>query len=87
MRLRDDVARELPSPVVVVALAAGEIELALPPIPDGAAGVEERLRPLVDGDGDRQAARLARDVGGQREKLSALVGERRRLLPVDPADD
>ncbi len=71
--------------LVVVTLAAREVELALAPMVDGPARVEERLRPRVDRDLDRQAARLARDVGGQRQQLPALVGERRRALPVDPA--
>ena len=34
---------------------------------------------------DRQAARLARDVGGQRQQLAALPGEGRGLLPVGAA--
>src|SRR5439155_1674588 len=41
---------------------------------------------LVDGDVDRHAARLAREVGGQRQELLALVGERRRLLAIDAAE-
>src|SRR6266850_5404515 len=57
VRLRDDVARELPSPVGVVTLGAREVELALAPVEGGAAGVEERLRARVDGDVDRQDAR------------------------------
>jgi len=37
VRLRDDVARELPSPVGVVTLGAREVELALAPVEGGAA--------------------------------------------------
>jgi len=86
VRLRNEVAREPPAPVVVMTLAAGQIELPLAPVEGGATGIEERLRPLVDRDLDRQAARLARDVGGQREQLPPLPGERRRLLPVGAAE-
>src|SRR5437879_7190714 len=78
MRLRNDVARELPSPVVVVALRAREVELALAPVERRAAGGEERPHPRGDRDVDRQAARLARDERGEREQLPALVGERGR---------
>ena len=82
MPLGHDVAREAPVPVVVVALAAGEVQLALAPIERRAAGLEKRPRALVDQDVDRQAARLARDVRGQRQELTALVRERRRLLAL-----
>ena len=78
MRLRDGGAGELLAPVVVMALAACEIELALP-------ALEERapcFRPFVPTRLDRHAARLARDVGGEREQLAALVGEGRGLLPL-----
>src|SRR5947208_13959352 len=60
MRLRNDVARELPSPVVVVALRAREVELALAPVERRAAGGEERPHPRGDRDVDRRAAALAR---------------------------
>src|SRR5262245_15286132 len=85
MRLRDDVAGQLFPPVVVVTLAAPEVELALPPVPDGSPRVQERLRLLVDGDGDGHVARLARDECRQREELAALPGEGRRLLPLGAA--
>src|SRR5262245_17025835 len=85
MPLGYDVAREAPAPVVVVALAAREVQLALAPRERGAAGLEERPRALVDRDIDRHAARLARDVRGQRQELTTLVRERRRLLALDPA--
>src|SRR5712692_8278035 len=86
VRLWDDVARKPPSPVVVVTLAAGQVELALAAMEDRAAGIQERLRALIDRDLDRQAARLARDVDGQGQELSALPRERRRLLPVGAAE-
>src|SRR5258706_11517163 len=81
MRLRNGAAGEAASPVVVVALRAREVELAL-------AAVERRLAPpgaLVPFDGDRHAARLACHVGGEREQLPALVGERRGLFPLGAA--
>lgn len=80
MRLRDDVAGEPASPVIVVALAAREIELALAPLPGRAPGFEERPDALVDRDLDGQAARLARQVGGHCEQFAALVGKRWCLL-------
>src|SRR5512132_1508036 len=50
MRLRDDAAGQPAAPVVVVAVAAGQVELALAPLPERAAGVEERLRARVGRD-------------------------------------
>ena len=85
VRLRDDVAGELAAPVVVVALAQARLswpwrrsKVARPASRNGCVRA-------IDRDVDRQAARLARDVGGQREQLLALPGERRRLLPLDAA--
>src|SRR5262249_27087360 len=78
--LRDRVARELLSPVVVVTLCAREIQLALTPIPGCAPGGDEWLHALIHGNLDGQPARLARDVGAQREQLSAFPRKRRRLL-------
>ena len=61
--------------MVVVTLAAGQIELALTPMKGGATRVEKRLRPLVDGDLDGHAARLARNVRAQRQEIPAAKGE------------
>src|SRR5258708_24111824 len=47
--------------------------------------LEKRLGARIDRDRYRHAARLPRDVRGQREQVAALVGERRRLLPLDAA--
>src|SRR5437899_3349379 len=85
MGLRDGAACELSAPEVVVALGAGEIELALAAEEPFAAGFEERPGAPVDSDRYRQAARLPRDVSGEREQVLALVGERRRFLPPDAA--
>src|SRR5215831_2323129 len=85
MRLRDDAPRELLAPVVVVAQRARQVELALAAVKGFASGFEKRLRLRVDLRRDRQAARLQRDVGGEREQLFALVGEGRRFLAIDAA--
>src|SRR5262249_33215212 len=85
MRLRYHRARELFSPVVVVALGAGEVELALAAVVSFSPGLEESLRLRVDPGRDRQSARLARDVGFEREQLLALVREGRCLLAVRAA--
>src|SRR5439155_824913 len=85
VRLRDGVAGQAPAPVIVVTLAAGEVQLTLPSVERGPAAVEERLRPGIGGDVDRQAARLARHVRRQRQELVTrgalrlrdLAGERR----------
>src|SRR5258707_8783706 len=47
--------------------------------------LEKRLGARIDRDRYRHAARLPRDVRGQREQVAALVGERGRLLPLDAA--
>ncbi len=72
-------------PVVVVAQGAGEVELALAAIEGFPAGFEERPGTRVDCRLDRKPPRLARDIGGEREQLLALVGERRRFLPLGAA--
>src|SRR4029453_14191226 len=73
MRLRDHVAGELASPLIVMTLAAGEIQLALTPVERGPAAIEERLRPGVGGDVDRHSARLAGDGRGAREQAGEFV--------------
>ena len=75
MRLRNDVAGELASPVIVVTLAAGEVQLALTPVERGPAASRNGWVLRVDGDVDRQAARLARHV---RASARAARGSRRR---------
>ena len=66
-----------------MALRAGQIELALALLEDGAAGVDERLRLRIVLDGDRHAARLPRDIGGQRQQLLALERQRPGFLVGD----
>src|SRR5207245_9137018 len=63
MGLSDGAAGELSAPVVVVALGAGEIELALTTEERFATGFEDRPGARVDRNIDRQAARLPRHVG------------------------
>src|SRR6266480_841773 len=67
MRLRDGTSGQLLAPVVVVALRTGKIKLALPAIKDVSSGIKKRLHSLVDRDLDRHAARLPRDIGGDRQ--------------------
>src|SRR5439155_7794263 len=86
MGLRDGAAGELSAPVVVVALGAGEIELALAAMEGFSACIEKGFAARVDRDIDRQAARLHRDIRGQREQLFALESERLRLLPRGAAE-
>src|SRR4029077_2566233 len=74
MRLRDRVAGQTLAPGIVVTLAAGEVELALPPIERGAAVVEKRLHATVDRDVDRQAAGRGRPQPRHRRGGPALVG-------------
>src|SRR5207302_5714052 len=62
-----------------------KIELALAPIEGGASRLEEGTRGAVDRDRDRQAARLARHIGGHAEELVALVAPRAGMLSLGAA--
>ena len=64
----------------VVAVAAGEIELAFALHEQRAAGVEKRGEAAVGIRLDGQAARLPADQRGQRQQLAALIAKRRGLL-------
>src|SRR5262249_49272366 len=83
--LRDQAAGEVLAPVVVVALRARQVELTLAPVEGLLSRFEERLRLRVDLRRYRHPARLPPDVGGEREQLLALVGERRGFLMIDAA--
>src|SRR6185503_7698459 len=85
VRLRDCVAGELDSETIVVALRARKIQLALTAMERGAARFEMRLHPVIGLDVNRQTARLARDIGAQREQFPTLERQRRRLLALDTA--
>src|SRR5215510_5678295 len=86
MRLRNGRAREFLLPIVVVTLRAGEIELALPAIEHGTAGLEEWPRALVDREIGRDAARLPRHIGVEREQIFPFERQRRRLLALGTAN-
>src|SRR5438270_13365047 len=85
MPLRDGIAGEDFAPVVVVALAARQVERELAALEQRAAGVE-KLDHAVAVDGDRHAARLAADEGRERQQLLALGGKSRGLLLLAAAD-
>src|SRR4051812_11279141 len=76
---------QLLAPVLIVAVLAGQIELALARRIELAARRDERLRLFVLRDRDRKPARLPADVGGEREQIAALVRERLGLLLFDAA--
>src|SRR5437870_11988090 len=71
MALRDRGAGKLLAPIVVVALRAGEIELALTLCEHDAAGFKKRPDVRVIRNVDRHAARLLSDIGCKREQLLA----------------
>src|SRR5260221_11038616 len=71
VRLRDDPAGEALAPVVVVALGAGEVELALAAMEGLPAGLGKRLAPRVDPDAARQAARVPRHARAERARVIA----------------
>src|SRR5947208_7504729 len=71
MRLRDGRASEPPAPIVVVAVRAGEVELALPAQEGGTSGLEKRLRRAIGRGRGRHPARLPPDVRLERQKLLA----------------
>src|SRR5712691_6459642 len=75
MALADRLREQALAPVRVVAVAAGEVHLPAALMVRGAAGLEVRARGAFDADGDRHAARLAREVGREREQLIGLVAQ------------
>ncbi len=90
MRLRDHGAGELLPGVVVVAVGAGEIQLADALAVKRLATLAEGREPGIVRRSDRHAARLLADIGGQREQFPAFPRKRRCLLlgfatGVDPA--
>ncbi len=85
MALRDRRAGKLLAPIVVVALRAGEIELALALYEHRAAGFQKRPYPRVIRDVDRHAARLLPDIGCERQQLLAFEGKRGRALLLSAA--
>src|SRR4029078_1072610 len=77
MGLRDLVAGEALAPGVVVAVHAGEMELADALLVELAAFFPIRLDPRVVRRRNRLTARLQLDIGGQGQQIVAFVGERR----------
>ena len=86
MRLGNDDARQLLAGIVVVADGAGEIELALAAAIDLRALRAERLEARVVGRGDRQVARLVRDIGGERQQVAILGRQPVGLLMLGAAE-
>ncbi len=83
MSLRDRGAGEVLVPIVVMAIGAGEIELAFAlHVEFTPLGDEGRKLRIVTGR-NRNAARLLGDVGRERQQVAALEGE--RLSPLMPA--
>src|SRR5207244_3756824 len=78
--LRDRRSRQPLVPDLLVAVAAGEVELALPLGVEGAPFGNKWLELRIGGGFDRAAARLLRDEGGDCQQIAALKGKRRRLL-------
>ena len=77
MRLRDRRAAQTLAPIVVMALRAGQVQLALAALENLPPGIDERPGLRIVGDGDRLAPRLVRDIGGQRQQLAAFERQRR----------
>src|SRR5258708_39408512 len=86
MALRDDGAGEFPARIVVVAIGAGEIELALPASVDFRALTAEWRQARIIRWRDRLAARLQGYIGCEAQQLAAFAGKRRRLLPGGAAE-
>src|SRR4051812_18923467 len=68
------------APVVVVALPARRDELAFAVVERGATLSDNRVEPRTGGGSARLAARLQAHIGGERQHLLALIGERLSLL-------
>jgi len=83
--LWDRAAGELFAPIVVVALAAREVQLAFAAVKQLAADIGEGPQPCVDRHRDRETTRLKSDEGGQRQEIGALPGQRVGLLPLGAA--
>src|SRR6516164_1946180 len=86
MSLRNRRARELSSPIIVVAGGAGEIELALAELKQLLAGPQKRRQAFIVLALDWHPARLHSDIGGEGEQLLALERQQRRLLLLRAAD-
>src|SRR6266436_3040451 len=72
MGLRDRGARKALVPIVVVAIGAGQIELALPPRKELTPLGDEGFKLRIVAGRNRNAARLLGDENGEREEVAAL---------------
>jgi hypothetical protein len=79
LSLTDHVAAQPHADAVVVALAAGQIELAPARIIERLALIKERLRGTINGDIHRLSARLHGNVGRQGQQVFGLISQRRDL--------
>src|SRR6202048_2530255 len=86
MPLWDRCARELPSPMDLMALSAGKIKLTLSRKEHLATVLEKRSGALIDSDTDRHAARLESDIGTDRQKLLAFERQRIGFLLLGTTD-
>ena len=68
-----------------MALRAGQVELSLSLLEDFPARIDERAVLRILGDRDRLTLRLMRDIGRQRQQLSALERQWCGLLLLRPA--
>src|SRR6516164_4132579 len=80
MRLRDRGPGEPLVPIVVVTIGAGEVELPLPQHEELLSLCDEWRKLRIIPHRNRHSARLSGNEGGECKKVSALIGERRRLL-------
>src|SRR5256885_15807717 len=76
MALADSLGEQPLAPLRVVTVSARQVHLSAPQVVGGAARFEMRARCAVDARRDRNAERLAREVGGEGEQLLGLVTER-----------
>ena len=72
--------------IVVVADGAGEVELALAATVDLGPWPAKGVEPRIVGRRDRQAARLVRDEGGERQQVAVLGRQRLGLLVLGAAE-
>ena len=79
MTLADGFGEQSLAPLRVVAVRARQVHLSAPQVVRRASRFEMRARRAVDARRDRQAERLARDIGGEREQLLGFVTQGLRI--------
>src|SRR5262245_43819952 len=80
MSLRYRCTPQMLTPIVVVALRTGQVELSLPTFEDFRADINERAGFRIIGDRDRLSLRLMRDIGRQRQQFPAFERQWRGVL-------